>query len=68
MSHKAEGVFGQLHLLNFPLNGMIWNILIHAYTKNGQYEQANAVFDQVFRGGLSPTIDTINGLMQSLVN
>eukprot|EP01018_Ginkgo_biloba_P019886 Gb_33699 [translate_table: standard] len=65
---KAESVFGQLRLLNLPLDGKVWNALIHSYAESGRYEQGRAMFNQMLEAGLSPTADTINGLMQALIN
>lgn len=68
MWQRAEGIFGQLRLLNLPLDGKVWNALIYAYAENGCHEQARAAFDEMLRVGLSPTAETVNGLMQALIN
>ncbi|GJN29377.1 hypothetical protein PR202_gb17600 [Eleusine coracana subsp. coracana] len=45
----------------------IWNALIFAYAESGLYEKARAVFDNMMKTGLLPTVESINGMMRALI-
>ncbi|KAJ4950326.1 hypothetical protein NE237_027158 [Protea cynaroides] len=64
---RAESLVGRLRLKHSMVNRNVWNALIHAYAANGAYEQARAIFNIMMRDGPSPTVDSINGLLQALV-
>ncbi|XP_043695518.1 pentatricopeptide repeat-containing protein At3g18110, chloroplastic [Telopea speciosissima] len=64
---RAESLVEQLRLHHSMVNRKVWNALIHAYAANGCYEQARAVFNIMIRDCPSPTVDSINGLLQALI-
>ncbi|KAK9144092.1 hypothetical protein Sjap_003995 [Stephania japonica] len=64
---KAESVVGRLRLSHSVVDRKVWNALIHSYAASGCYERARAVFNTMIRDGPSPTVDSINGLMQALI-
>lgn len=64
---KAESVVGSLRCRCSSVDRNAWNALIHAYAANGFYEKARAAFTTMMRDGPSPTVDSINGLMQALI-
>ncbi|WOK96374.1 pentatricopeptide repeat-containing protein [Canna indica] len=63
---RAENFVGKLKLQGI-IDQNIWNSLINAYAESGLYEQARAVFNMMIKNGPSPSVDSINGLMRSLV-
>ncbi|XXG73188.1 hypothetical protein AAC387_Pa07g2148 [Persea americana] len=63
---RAESFVGRLRL-HSPVDRKIWNALIGAYAASGRYEQARAVFNRMMKDGPSPTVDTVNGLMEALI-
>ncbi|PIN03453.1 hypothetical protein CDL12_24019 [Handroanthus impetiginosus] len=64
---KAESVVGTLRQRCQIVNRKVWNSLIQAYAANGCYEKARAAFDMMMRDGPSPTVDTMNYLLQALI-
>ncbi|KAK9120335.1 hypothetical protein Syun_017952 [Stephania yunnanensis] len=64
---KAESVVGRLRLSHSIVDRKVWNALIHSYAASGCYERARAVFNTMIRDGPSPTVDSINGLLQALI-
>ncbi|KAI3783886.1 hypothetical protein L1987_42975 [Smallanthus sonchifolius] len=65
---KAESVVGNLRS-KFPVvDRKAWNALIQTYASKGQYEKARASFNTMMRDGPTPTVESINGLMQALIN
>ncbi|XP_077234779.1 pentatricopeptide repeat (PPR) superfamily protein isoform X2 [Tasmannia lanceolata] len=63
---RAENVVGRLRL-HSAVDRKVWNALIDAYAASGCYEQARAVFNTMMKNGPSPTVDSVNGLMQALI-
>ncbi|KAG6499315.1 pentatricopeptide repeat-containing protein At3g18110, chloroplastic-like [Zingiber officinale] len=63
---KAESFARELRL-QCKIDRNVWNALINAYAESGLYEQARAIFDMMMKNGPSPNVDSINGLMRSLV-
>ncbi|MQL98853.1 hypothetical protein Taro_031568 [Colocasia esculenta] len=65
---RAESLVGRLrNQYQSKVNRKIWNALIHAYAESGRYEQARAIFNIMIRDGPSPSVDSVNGLMQALI-
>ena len=64
---KAESVVGNVRQRYMTVDRKIWNALIQAYAASGCYERARAVFNTMVRDGPSPTVDSINGLLEALV-
>ncbi|CAL5364700.1 unnamed protein product [Camellia sinensis] len=64
---KAESLVGILRQRFSTVDRKAWNALIQAYAASGCYEKARAAFNTMMRDGPSPTLDTINGLMQALI-
>ncbi|OIT01969.1 pentatricopeptide repeat-containing protein, chloroplastic [Nicotiana attenuata] len=64
---KAEGVVATLEERYGVVERTAWNALIQAYALSGFYEKARAIFNTMMRNGPSPTLDTINNLMQVLI-
>ncbi|CAL1407865.1 unnamed protein product [Linum trigynum] len=64
---KAERLVGNVRQTSAVLDRKIWNSLIAAYAESGCYERARAVFNTMMRDGPSPTVDSINGLLQALI-
>ncbi|KAL2920793.1 hypothetical protein RDABS01_012284 [Bienertia sinuspersici] len=64
---KAESVVARLRQRSKILDRKVWNALIEAYAASGFYEQARAAFNTMMTDGPSPTVDTINLLMQALI-
>ncbi|KAA0059944.1 pentatricopeptide repeat-containing protein [Cucumis melo var. makuwa] len=64
---KAESLVGNMRLKLAAVDRKIWNALIQAYAKCGCYERARAVFNTMMRDGPSPTVISINGLLQALI-
>ncbi|KAH7526828.1 hypothetical protein JRO89_XSUnG0048200 [Xanthoceras sorbifolium] len=64
---KAESFVGSLKQRCVTVDRKIWNALIQAYAASGCYERARAVFNTMMRDGPSPTVDSINGLLQALI-
>ncbi|XVE90498.1 hypothetical protein DITRI_Ditri20bG0082400 [Diplodiscus trichospermus] len=67
MWQKAESVVGNVRQRYKNVDRKIWNALIHAYAASGCYERARAVFNTMIRDGPSPTVDSINGLLEALI-
>ncbi|KAL5988622.1 hypothetical protein ACLOJK_026720 [Asimina triloba] len=63
---KAESLVGRLRQ-HSKVDRKVWNALIGAYAASGRYEQARAVFNTMMKEGPSPTVDSVNGLMQALI-
>ncbi|XP_019443430.1 PREDICTED: pentatricopeptide repeat-containing protein At3g18110, chloroplastic [Lupinus angustifolius] len=64
---KAESLVGNLRQTYSKVDRRIWNALIHAYAFSGCYERARAIFNTMMRDGPSPTVDSVNGLLQALI-
>ncbi|TXG48675.1 hypothetical protein EZV62_024550 [Acer yangbiense] len=64
---KAESFVGNLKQRCETVDRKIWNALIQAYAASGCYERARAVFNTMMRDGPSPTVDSVNGLLQALI-
>ncbi|KAJ6377828.1 hypothetical protein OIU78_028118 [Salix suchowensis] len=64
---KAEGVAGNLRQRCITVDRKVWNALIEAYAASGCYERARAIFNTMMRDGPSPTVNSINGLLQALI-
>ncbi|GMH28176.1 hypothetical protein Nepgr_030019 [Nepenthes gracilis] len=64
---RSEIVVGQLRQRCKVVDRKVWNALIKAYASNGFYEQARAAFNTMMTDGPSPTVDTVNALMQALI-
>ncbi|KAK7406010.1 hypothetical protein VNO78_07623 [Psophocarpus tetragonolobus] len=64
---KAESLVGGLRQRCSKMDRKVWNALIHAYAFSGCYERARAIFNTMMRDGPSPTIDSVNGLLQALI-
>lgn len=64
---KVESAVACLRQRSKIVDRKVWNALIQAYAASGCYEQARAVFNTMMRDGPSPTIETINLLMQALI-
>ncbi|KAL2348775.1 hypothetical protein Fmac_002775 [Flemingia macrophylla] len=64
---KAESFVGSLRQRSSQMDRKVWNALIHAYAFSGCYERARAIFNTMMRDGPSPTVDSINGLLQALI-
>ncbi|RVW41760.1 Pentatricopeptide repeat-containing protein, chloroplastic [Vitis vinifera] len=64
---KAESLVGSLRQKCTMVDRKVWNALIHAYAASGCYERARAIFNTMMRDGPSPTVDSVNGLMQALI-
>ncbi|KNA08900.1 hypothetical protein SOVF_158580 [Spinacia oleracea] len=64
---KGESVVARLRQRSKVVDRKVWNALIQAYAASGGYEQARAAFNTMMRDGPSPTIDTMNLLMQALI-
>ncbi|KAK7406012.1 hypothetical protein VNO78_07626 [Psophocarpus tetragonolobus] len=64
---KAESLVGGLRQRFSKMDRKVWNALIHAYAFSGCYERARAIFNTMMRDGPSPTIDSVNGLLQALI-
>ncbi|KAL5562785.1 hypothetical protein UlMin_032532 [Ulmus minor] len=64
---KAESLVGILRGKRPKMDRKIWNAFIHAYVESGCYERARAVFNSMMRDGPSPTVESINGLLQALI-
>ncbi|KAL4557258.1 hypothetical protein LXL04_035431 [Taraxacum kok-saghyz] len=64
---KAESVVGSLRQ-RFPVvDRRVWNALIQSYASKGEYEKARAAFNTMMRDGPTPTVESVNGLMQALI-
>ncbi|XP_038987454.1 pentatricopeptide repeat-containing protein At3g18110, chloroplastic [Phoenix dactylifera] len=63
---KAESFVWKLRQIS-AVDRKIWNALIYAYAESGRYEQARAVFNMMMKNGPSPSVDSVNGLMQALI-
>ncbi|KAE8673725.1 Pentatricopeptide repeat-containing protein [Hibiscus syriacus] len=63
---KAESVVGNVRQRS-NVDRKIWNALIQAYAASGCYERARAVFNTMMRDGPSPTVESINGLLEALI-
>ncbi|KAG9452917.1 hypothetical protein H6P81_005821 [Aristolochia fimbriata] len=63
---RAEALVGRLRL-HSQVDRKVWNALIDAYAANGLYEQARAIFNTMAKNGPSPTVDSMNGLLQALI-
>ncbi|XP_027360486.1 pentatricopeptide repeat-containing protein At3g18110, chloroplastic [Abrus precatorius] len=64
---KAESLVGSLRQRCSKVDRKVWNALIDAYAFSGCYERARAIFNTMMRDGPSPTVDSINGLLQALI-
>ncbi|KAJ8753660.1 hypothetical protein K2173_026336 [Erythroxylum novogranatense] len=64
---RAESMVGNLRQTCITVDRRVWNALIQAYAASGCYERARAVFNTMMRDGPSPTVDSINGLLQALI-
>lgn len=64
---KAESIVGSLKKQCSVVDRKAWNALIQAYAASGFYEKARAAFNTMMRDGPSPTVETINGLLQALI-
>ncbi|TMW97495.1 hypothetical protein EJD97_005396 [Solanum chilense] len=64
---KAESVVATIEYRYGVVERTAYNALIQAYALSGFYEKARAVFNTMMRNGPSPTVDTINNLMQALI-
>ncbi|XP_017407985.1 pentatricopeptide repeat-containing protein At3g18110, chloroplastic [Vigna angularis] len=64
---KAESLVGGLKQRCSKVDRKVWNALIHAYAFSGCYERARAIFNTMMRDGPSPTVDSVNGLLQALI-
>ncbi|XP_050235974.1 pentatricopeptide repeat-containing protein At3g18110, chloroplastic [Mercurialis annua] len=64
---KAESLVGNLRQRYTNMDRKVWNALIHAYAESGCYERARAIFNTMMKNGPSPTVDSINGLLQALI-
>ncbi|XP_015964595.1 pentatricopeptide repeat-containing protein At3g18110, chloroplastic [Arachis duranensis] len=64
---KAESLVGSIRQRCSKVDRKVWNALIHAYALSGCYERARAIFNTMMRDGPSPTVDSINGLLQALI-
>lgn len=62
----AESMVGSLRQ-RFTVDRSVWNALIEAYAASGCYERARAVFNTMMRDGPSPSVESINGLLQALI-
>ncbi|XP_052204711.1 pentatricopeptide repeat-containing protein At3g18110, chloroplastic [Diospyros lotus] len=65
--HKAESLVGILRQRSSIVDRKAWNTLMQAYAASGCYEKARAAFNTMMRDGPSPTVVTINCLMQALI-
>lgn len=63
---RAESMVGNLRQ-RFTVDRCVWNALIEAYAASGCYERARAVFNMMMRDGPSPSVESINGLLQALI-
>ncbi|XP_031390753.1 pentatricopeptide repeat-containing protein At3g18110, chloroplastic [Punica granatum] len=63
---KAESLVGSLRQ-RVSVDRKVWNELIQAYAESGCYERARAVFNTMMRDGPSPSVESINGLLQALI-
>ncbi|KAE8726906.1 Pentatricopeptide repeat-containing protein [Hibiscus syriacus] len=66
MWQKAESVVGNVRQRS-TVDRKIWNALIQFYAATGCYERARAVFNTMMRDGPSPTLESINGLLEALI-
>lgn len=64
---KAESIIRSLRQRNKIVDRKAWNALIKSYAASGCYEKARAAFSTMMKDGPSPTVETINGLLQALV-
>ncbi|KAL8551215.1 hypothetical protein ACS0TY_000340 [Phlomoides rotata] len=64
---KAESVVGRLRQTCQILDRKVWHSLLQAYAASGCYEKARAAFNTMMRDGPSPTVDTMNYLLQALI-
>lgn len=67
MWQNAESIVENLRQRCSKVDRKVWNALIHAYAFSGCYERARAIFNTMMRDGPSPTIDSVNGLLQALI-
>ncbi|XP_057971713.1 pentatricopeptide repeat-containing protein At3g18110, chloroplastic isoform X2 [Malania oleifera] len=65
---KAEGLASNIRQRYMAVDRKIWTALMHAYATSGCYERARAVFNTMMRDGPYPTVDSINSLLQALIN
>lgn len=63
----AESFVESLRKRCATVDRKVWNALIQAYAASGCYERARAVFNTMMRDGPSPTVDSVNGLLQALI-
>ncbi|KAK4480470.1 hypothetical protein RD792_013543 [Penstemon davidsonii] len=64
---RAESVVGSLRQRYKMLDRKVWSALLQAYAENGCYEKSRAAFNTMMREGPSPTVDTMNSLLQALI-
>ncbi|XP_059628864.1 pentatricopeptide repeat-containing protein At3g18110, chloroplastic [Cornus florida] len=64
---KAESLVGTLRQRCTVVDRKAWNALLQAYAASGFYEKARAAFNTMMRDGPSPTVESINCLMQALI-
>uniref|UniRef100_A0A1D1YXL6 Pentatricopeptide repeat-containing protein At3g18110, chloroplastic n=1 Tax=Anthurium amnicola TaxID=1678845 RepID=A0A1D1YXL6_9ARAE len=65
---RAESLVGELrNQYQSKLDRKVWNALIYAYAGSGRYEQARVIFNIMIRDGPSPSVDSVNGLLEALI-
>lgn len=67
MWQSAESIVENLRQRCSKMDRKVWNALIHAYAFSGCYERARAIFNTMMREGPSPTVESVNGLLQALI-
>lgn len=68
LCERAESLVGNLrNKFQSKVDRKVWNALIYAYAESGYYEKARAIFNIMIRDGPSPSVDSVNGLMQALI-
>ncbi|CAI9100097.1 OLC1v1037027C1 [Oldenlandia corymbosa var. corymbosa] len=64
---RAAIVVGTLRRHYGTVDRKAWNALMQAYAASGCYENARAAFNTMMRDGPSPTVETINSLLEALI-
>ncbi|CAA6667097.1 unnamed protein product [Spirodela intermedia] len=68
LCERAESLVGNLrNKFQSKVDRKVWNALIYAYAESGYYEKARAIFNIMIRDGPSPSVDSVNGLLQALI-
>ncbi|KAI5440161.1 pentatricopeptide repeat-containing protein At3g18110, chloroplastic [Lathyrus oleraceus] len=67
MWENAESIVENLRQKYSKIDRNVWNALIHAYAFSGCYERARAIFNTMMKDGPSPTVESVNGLLQALI-